>query len=174
MEASGKGMAGRTSVSAAPIELLMRLIDHSWSIVRHLVHGHVIIYRLTRGFLGQRIPGTPPMLLLDHIGAKSGTRRSTPLCYMPDGVRYIVVAAKGGHPQNPAWLYNLRAHPSVTVQIGWRRMEMHARELNPAEHQTMWPRALSYTSHWRRYARRVPPSRTIPLVALEPFNETSP
>jgi len=108
------------------------------------------------------------MLLLGHVGAKSGTTRTTPLVYMPHGDRYIVVAAKGGHPENPAWLYNLRAHPSVTVQIGARRVEMHARELNPEEHQTMWPRALAYTSHWRRYARRVPPSRTIPLIALEP------
>lgn len=163
-----------SALSASPIELLMRLIDRSWNIVRHLVHGHAIIYRLTRGLLGQHIPGTPPMLILDHIGAKSGTRRSTPLCYMPDGVRYIVVAAKGGHPQNPAWLYNLRAHPSVTVQIGSGRVKMNARELNPEEHQTMWPQALDYTSHWRRYARRVPPSRTIPLVALEPCDETSP
>lgn len=160
-------MVGRIGTPVSPIELLMRVIDRSWSIVRHLVRGHVVIYRRTGGLLGQHVPGVPPMLLLGHVGAKSGTTRTTPLVYMPDGDRHIVVAAKGGHPQNPAWLYNLRAHPSVTVQIGARRVEMHARELNPEEHQTMWPRALAYNSHWRRYARRVPPSRTIPVVALE-------
>jgi len=47
-------------------------------------------------------PGVPPMLLLDHVGAKSGTLRTTPLVYMRDADRFIVVAAKGGHPQNPA------------------------------------------------------------------------
>jgi F420H(2)-dependent quinone reductase len=155
-------------MSVSPIELLMRVIDRSWGVVRHLVRGHVVIYRRSGGRLGQHVPGVPPMLLLDHLGAKTGTIRTTPLVYMPDGNRYIIVAAKGGHPQNPAWLYNLRAHPGVTVQIGARRVEMNARELNAEEGQLLWPRALAYTAHWRRYARRVPPSRTIPLVALEP------
>jgi len=154
-------------MSVSPVELLMRVIDRSWSIVRHLVRGHVWIYRASRGRLGQHVPGVPPMLLLDHIGAKSGSRRTTPLVYMPDGDRYIIVAAKGGHPKNPAWLHNLRAHPVVTVQIGARSVEMSARELGPAERQALWPQALAYTSHWRRYARRVPPTRTIPLIALE-------
>lgn len=108
------------------------------------------------------------MLLLDHVGAKSGKPRTTPLVYMPDGDRYVIIAAKGGHPENPAWLYNLRAHPSVAVQIGAHRVEMTARELDPEEREALWPHALAYTSHWRRYARPVPPSRTIPLVVLEP------
>jgi F420H(2)-dependent quinone reductase len=154
-------------MSLSPLELLMRIIDRSWNVVRHLVRGHVMIYRATGGRLGARVPGVPPMLLLNHVGAKSGVTRTTPLVYMPDGDRYVIVAAKGGHPNNPAWLYNLRANPSVTVQIGAKAVGMRARELDLKEHQTMWPRALAYTSHWRRYARRVPPSRTIPLVVLE-------
>jgi F420H(2)-dependent quinone reductase len=92
---------------------------------------------------------------------------------MPDGDRCIIVAAKGGHPEHPAWLYNLRAHFAVTVQIGARHIEVNARELGPEEHRALWPRALAYTSHWRRYARRVPPSRTISLIALEPMAESS-
>lgn len=155
-------------MSVSPVELLMRVIDRSWGVVRYLVRGHVMIYRRTGGRLGQHVPGVPPMLLLDHVGAKSGATRTTPLVYMPDGDRYVVVAAKGGHPRHPAWLYNLRAHPSVGVQVGGRRVAMNARELGRTEHQALWPRALAYTSHWRRYARRVPPSRTIPIIALEP------
>lgn len=154
-------------MSVSPVELLMRVIDRSWSIVRFFVRGHVWIYRASRGHLGQHVPGVPPMLLLDHVGARSGSRRTTPLVYMPDGDRYIIVAAKGGHPKNPAWLHNLRADPAVTIQIGARRFRVNARELDAKEHQKIWPQALAYTSHWRRYARRVPPSRTIPLVALE-------
>jgi F420H(2)-dependent quinone reductase len=46
---------------------------------------------------------------------------------MPDGDRCIIVAAKGGHPEHPAWLYNLRAHFAVTVQIGARHIEVNAR-----------------------------------------------
>ena len=158
----------------SPVELLMRVIDRSWGMIRHLVRGHVWIYRVSGGRLGQHVPGTPPMLLLDHVGAKSGTPRTTPLVYMPDGSRYIICAAKGGYPHNPAWLYNVRAHPSVTVQIGAQRLGMCAREVDPEEHRALWPQALAYTGHWRRYARRVPPSRTIPLVALEPIGYGAP
>jgi deazaflavin-dependent oxidoreductase (nitroreductase family) len=161
-------------MSVSPVELLMRVVDRSWSIVRHLVRGHVWIYRLSGGRVGQHVPWTPPMLLLDHVGAKSGKPRTTPLAYMPDGGRYIICAAKGGHPRNPAWLYNLRARPSVTVQVGAHRVDVKARELNPEEHRALWPQAIAYTSHWRRYARRVPPSRTIPLVALEPLGNGAP
>lgn len=151
----------------SPLELLMRIIDRSWNIVRHLVHANVMIYRATNGLLGQHVPGAPPMLLLNHVGAKSGIPRTTPLAYMPDGDRLVLVAAKGGHPHNPAWLYNLRANPSVTVQVGARQLEMRARELGTEERRALWPKALAYTSHWRRYARRVPASRTIPVIVLE-------
>jgi deazaflavin-dependent oxidoreductase (nitroreductase family) len=58
------------------------------------------------------------MLVLDHVGARSGKRRITPLVYMPDGENFLIVAAKGGRPENPSWLQNLRAHPDTEIQIG--------------------------------------------------------
>jgi deazaflavin-dependent oxidoreductase (nitroreductase family) len=151
---------------ASPLEYFMRIADRSWRVLGPLMRGHAVVYRATDGRLGQRLPGVPPMLLLDHIGAKSGKLRTTPLVYMPDGDRFIVVAAKGGHPENPAWLYNLRAHPDTGVQIGKQRIEVHAREADAEERGTLWPRALAYTAHWRRYERRS--QRTIPLLILEP------
>lgn len=154
-------------MAVSPVELLMRIIDRSWRVVGPLARGHAAIYRATGGRLGQHVPGVPPMLLLDHVGAKSGTPRTTPRVYMPDGDRLVVVAAKGGHPSNPAWFYNLRANPYTRIQIGTRRVDVHATEVGPEQRRTLWPRALAYTSHWRRYARRAP-ARTIPLIILEP------
>jgi deazaflavin-dependent oxidoreductase (nitroreductase family) len=58
------------------------------------------------------------MLLLDHVGAKSGTQRTTPLVYVEDGRDVVVVASNGGDPKHPAWYHNLLAHPETTVQIG--------------------------------------------------------
>jgi deazaflavin-dependent oxidoreductase (nitroreductase family) len=116
------------------------VIDRSWRIVGPLARGHAAIYRVTGGRLGQHVPGVPPMLLLDHVGAKSGTRRTTPLVYMPDGDRFVVVAAKGGHPTNLAWFYNLRANPYAGVQIGTRRLRCKPARLVPRNAERYGPK----------------------------------
>ena len=106
------------------------------------------------------------MLLLDHVGARSGTLRVAPLVYMPDGVNIVIVAAKGGHPGNPAWLHNLRAKPDTDIQIASRRIQVHAREADDTERARLWPMAAAYNPHWRHYQHRT--EREIPLVILEP------
>jgi deazaflavin-dependent oxidoreductase (nitroreductase family) len=105
-------------------------------------------------------------LLLDHIGARSGKLRNTPLIYMPDGDGIVIVAAKGGHPENPSWLYNLRACPDTEIQIGSRRMRVRAREADAEERHRLWPAAAAYNSDWRHYQSRT--ARQIPVVILEP------
>jgi deazaflavin-dependent oxidoreductase (nitroreductase family) len=130
------------------------------------MRGHAAIYRGTNGRLGGRVPGLPSLLLLDHVGANSGKRRTTPLVYMPDGDDLLLVASKGGHPQNPSWLHNLRAHPDTEVQIGSRRLKVRAREAGAEERRRLWPKAAEYNPHWARYRRRT--SREIPLVLLGP------
>ena len=88
--------------------------------------GHAQIYRLSGGRIGHRFPGMAPMLLLDHVGAKSGTQRTTPLLYIEEGGRYVVVASVGGAPKHPAWYLNLGANPAATVQVGRRRLGVSA------------------------------------------------
>lgn len=130
------------------------------------MRGHAALYRATGGRVGRRLPGLPSLLLLDHVGAKSGKPRTTPLVYMPDGDRMLVVASKGGHPRNPGWLHNLRAHPETEVQIGRDRIKVRAREADADERERLWPKAAEYNPHWGRYRQRT--SREIPLVLLEP------
>ena len=45
----------------------MRLVDRSWPVLRRMMGGHTVVYRATRGVVGHRFPGAPPMLLLDHV-----------------------------------------------------------------------------------------------------------
>jgi F420H(2)-dependent quinone reductase len=144
----------------------LKIADRSWPVLGPLFRAHGVLYRATGGRLGGRLPGRPPVLLLDHIGAKSGKPRNTPLIYMPDGDNIVIVAAKGGHPENPSWLYNLRAHPDTEIQIQSRRIKVRAREADAAERKRLWPMAATYNSDWRHYQRRT--SRVIPLVILEP------
>jgi F420H(2)-dependent quinone reductase len=141
------------------------LADRMWPVLGPLMRGHAAIYRRTGGRIGGKLPGLPALLLLDHVGAKSGTKRTTPLVYMPDGDAMLIVASKGGHPKNPGWLYNLRANPDTTVQIGRDRIEVRAREAGPEERERLWPEAVEYNPVWGQYRERT--DREIPLVLLE-------
>ena len=142
------------------------LADHLWPLLGPLMRGHAALYRATGGLLSGNLPGLPPLLLLDHRRARSGTLRTTPLVYMPDGENLLIVASKGGYAENPAWLHNLRAHPDTEIQIGRRRLKVRAREANPDERRRLWPKAAEYNPHWERYRRRT--AREIPLILLEP------
>jgi len=128
--------------------------------------GHAAVYRATHGLIGHRFPGSPPMLLLEHVGAKSGKRRTSPLVYARDGDDVILVASKGGFPKHPAWFHNLMANPDTVVQIGSRRMDVHARRADPGERERLWPKVLEVYGGYEGYQQRT--EREIPLVILEP------
>ena len=104
------------------------------------------------------------MLLLDHVGAKSGTRRTSPLLYIEDGEDLVIVASKGGYPRHPGWFHTC-AHPETTVQVGWSG-EVHACVATPEEHSRLRPRVCEELRRLRDYQKRT--EREIPLVILEP------
>jgi deazaflavin-dependent oxidoreductase (nitroreductase family) len=144
---------------------LLNVADRSWPLLNRLFGAHMWLYRATNGVVGHRLPGLPPMLLLDHVGAKSAIRRTTPLLYITDGDDVVVVASKGGYEHHPAWFHNLRANPDTTVQIGGERRAVHARVANPDEHARLWPKAVAAYADYQRYQQRT--NREIPLLILE-------
>jgi deazaflavin-dependent oxidoreductase (nitroreductase family) len=141
-------------------------VERSWPLLRWLTGGHAAVYRASHGLIGHRFPGVPPILLLDHVGAKSGRRRTTPLLYMRDGENVVLVASKGGYPKNPAWFVNLLANPDTTVQVGSARRAVHARLAAPKERKGLWPRVVRLYGGYADYQGRT--EREIPLVILEP------
>jgi len=136
-----------------------------WRIFNEVIKFHVLAYRLTGGLIGKHLPGVPPMLLLEHVGAKSGTKRTIPLAYIEDGKNYVIVASKGGYPKHPAWFHNLKANPDTTVQVGRERREVHARVANAEERKRLWPKAVEVYDGYEQYQART--GREIPLVILE-------
>ena len=145
---------------------ILDLADRSWPVLRRLMAGHTFLYRASGGRVGHRVPGLPQMLLLEHVGAKSGERRISPLVYFEDGDDIVLVASKGGYPKHPAWFHNLKANPDVTVQIGRERRPVRARVATDAEHERLWPKAVETYSGYAEYQART--ERRIPLVILEP------
>ena len=132
--------------------------------LRWLLALQVALYRRTRGRLGGRV-GRTPVLLLTTTGRNSGARHTVPLGYFDDdGVRYVV-ASNGGAPRNPAWYFNLVAHPEVRVQIGTDVHEAVARPAAGEERARLWEHLMATAPMYRRYARA---PREIPLVVLTP------
>src|SRR4051812_16309644 len=127
---------------------------------------HTLLYRATHGVVGHHIPGlSAPMLLLDHVGAKSGTKRTSPLLYIRDGDNLVIVASKGGYPKNPAWFHNLKANPDTTVQVGTEKREVRARVANAEERPRLWKLMVGVYKGYEQYQQRT--DREIPLVVLE-------
>ena len=142
------------------------LADRGWPLLRRLMGAHTVVYRATGGRVGERFPSFGPVLLLDHVGAKSGKLRTSPLLFARDGENIVLVASKGGYPKNPAWFHNLMANPDTTVQVGSRRLPVRAHMADPHERERLWPEVVSMYGNYEDYQRRT--RREIPLVVLEP------
>jgi deazaflavin-dependent oxidoreductase (nitroreductase family) len=147
------------------------VVERSWPLLGRLTGLHTLVYRATGGIIGHRIPGAFSMLLLDHVGARSGQRRTSPLLYMRDGDDLVIVASKGGHPENPAWYHNVRENPETTVQVGSEKRKVSARVADAEERKRLWPKLVELYGPYRDYQRRANRvDREIPLVILEPAN----
>src|SRR5438445_9301252 len=82
------------------------------------------------------------LMLLTTVGARSGEERISPVMYHRDGERFVVVASKGGAPDNPAWYHNLKANPLATVEVGTESgtetFEVRAQEAVGGERERMF------------------------------------
>lgn len=148
------------------MDLPLRIADKTWPLLSRLTGGHTLVYRATGGRIGHHIPGVPPVCLIDHVGAKSGTKRTSPLLYIEDGEDVVIVASKGGYESSPAWFYNLKANPETTIQIGDEVRPVHAHVADQAERTRLWPKAVEVYPSYQQYQDRT--ERTIPLVVLSP------
>jgi deazaflavin-dependent oxidoreductase (nitroreductase family) len=133
-----------------------------------LLKVHQEIYDRSGGRIGHRLFGTRS-LLLRTIGAKTGQRRTNALTYAQDGAGYVVVASMGGAPRSPGWYHNLRADPDVEIQVGTKRMPVHARfvEVDDPDRNRLWQLAdRKNGGRYTAYQRKT--ERQIPLVVLTP------
>jgi F420H(2)-dependent quinone reductase len=134
------------------------------------VRAHTAVYRLTGGRVGHRVTRGAPVLLLDHVGRRSGRKRTNPLLYVEDGDDLVIVASKGGSHKHPGWWLNLRDHPRTTVQVGGERREVVARRASREEKERLWPRLVEIWPDYETYQRRT--SREIPVIVLSPSGAT--
>jgi F420H(2)-dependent quinone reductase len=108
------------------------------------------------------------VVILTTVGASSGKLRKTPLMRVEHDCRYVVVASLGGAPQHPTWYHNVVANPHVELQDGPTRRDYRARELDGAEREEWWERAVEAFPQYDDYRRKT--ERVIPLFLLEPID----
>jgi F420H(2)-dependent quinone reductase len=126
---------------------------------------HRTLYRLSGGRAVGRIWHLS-ILLLTTTGRKTGTPRTTPLCYFTDGDDLVVVASNGGMDWFPDWWLNLMSEPRATVEIGRSRRAVVARRASPEERERLWAALTAIAPGYLEYQRRT--SREIPLGILQP------
>ena len=106
------------------------------------------------------------LLLLTTTGRKTGQPRTTPLLYLADHDRWIVVASNGGADWEPGWWLNLRAGSLASVEIAGRRTPVTGTEITGAERDRMWQRLNERVFDYNGYQAKV--TRQLAVVELAP------
>lgn len=120
-------------------------------------------FRATGGKAGGVFEGKP-LVLVHHIGAKSGTERIAPLVPLLDDGRIYIFASKGGADTNPDWYRNLVANPGITVELGTETFPATARPLEGVERDEIYAKQVAAEPQFGDYQRNT--TRVIPVVEL--------
>ncbi len=120
-------------------------------------------FRAHRGKSGGPMEGRP-LLLLTTAGAKSGQLRTTPVMYIPDGDRLLVIASNAGAATHPDWYRNLLAHPEVTVEVGNETFKAIAVVTEGSERQRLWTRIVELYPFFADHEAKT--TRQIPVIVL--------
>jgi deazaflavin-dependent oxidoreductase (nitroreductase family) len=121
-------------------------------------------FRENGGKVGGPFEGAP-MVLVTHTGAKSGTRRTTPLMALVDGDDLVIFASKAGASDNPDWYHNLLANPEASIEYGTDTFTVRARVAEGAERDDLWTRQKTAYPQFQGYEDST--TRVIPVVVLE-------
>ncbi|WP_410051044.1 nitroreductase family deazaflavin-dependent oxidoreductase [Acidiferrimicrobium sp. IK] len=123
-------------------------------------------FRSNGGVVGGPFEGMP-VLLFHHVGAKSGQERVNPVAYRKVDGGWAVFASFAGAPNNPAWYYNLLAHPETTIEVGTDTVKVTTREATGAERDAIWEAQKRDAPTFADYEGKAA-GRTIPVLIFEP------
>jgi deazaflavin-dependent oxidoreductase (nitroreductase family) len=126
---------------------------------------HIHDFRAHGGAITQGPLAGANLLLLTTTGAKTGEPRVTPLGFTRDGERWVVVGSNSGHPRDPAWLANVRAHPDVTLEVGSETFPALATITTGPERQRLWDAHKAAIPAFAQYEDMV--ERELQIATLE-------
>ena len=135
---------------------------------RDWVREQVELYERSGGTQGTTLRDTGlPVIIVTHLGNKTGAVRKTPLMRVKDGASYVLVGSQGGAPKDPVWVHNLRANPNVEIRDLTVVQQMRAREVkDDSERKRLWALAVQAYPPYDDYQKRT--QRRIPVFVAEP------
>jgi deazaflavin-dependent oxidoreductase (nitroreductase family) len=122
-------------------------------------------FRANNGKVGGMFEGAP-LLLLHHVGARTGTERVTPLMYQAVPGGYAVFASKAGANSNPDWFHNVTANGDTTIEVGSSSLAVKVRVAEGAEHDEIWNHQKREWPQFAEYERKTARD-VIPVIVLE-------
>lgn len=121
------------------------------------------LLKISRGRLGMAL--MLPSTLITTIGARTGQPRTNAVLYFHDGDDVIVIASSYGRDSHPAWYYNLKANPRVTIGAGQQMTAVEVAEA--AERDRLWGSADRVYPLFADYrVRAAALGRSIPIIRL--------
>jgi deazaflavin-dependent oxidoreductase (nitroreductase family) len=105
-------------------------------------------------------------LILTTVGRRSGAERTNPVGWFPgkDG-SWLIVASAAGTAANPAWYYNIAAHPDkVQIEVDGRKIGVAAEQLHGAERTEAWDQIVATAPRFGQYQQKT--DRELPVIRL--------
>lgn len=127
---------------------------------------HIPVYRASKGrLMGTRLGW--PVALLTVKGRKTGKLRTTPLIYLEENGKYVVVGSAAGLATEPAWFRNLRAAGTAVLQVRDREIEASVAIADQEERDRLWKILVAKGSFFADYQAKT--DRLIPIALLTPL-----
>jgi deazaflavin-dependent oxidoreductase (nitroreductase family) len=120
-------------------------------------------FRANEGRVGGPFKGAP-MILVHHVGRKTGAERVNPLVYYPDGDSMVIIASAGGATKHPDWYHNLVARDRTEVEVGAETFPVDVAEIEGPARDDLWQRITTAMPGFAEYEKTA--NRTIPLLRL--------
>jgi len=133
--------------------------------IKWFMRVNTFLIRISGGLIGSKL-GSQTILLLHHVGRKSGKPYVTPIAYFYHEGKYLIVASNWGKDKQADWFLNLMAQPHTEIEVKGERIPVEAREAKEDEYRRLWQFATEKHPPYLKYQEMT--TRHIPIVVFEP------
>ncbi len=135
-------------------------------VIKWMSRAQTWIFKKTNGKFGNKFLRGAEVGILDHHRAQVREPRDSPLLFLQEGKRIVLVASQGGRATNPMWYLNLEGQPrhhvpdqEGTTRAGGARGHRRRARRVLAKLDAMYPDFANYRSYT---------DRGIPILICDP------